>query len=147
MVSRNDSIFPHNQKNSCGEDSVKCWICGNDGKTGEHLSKASDLKSIFKGANQKNPLFFSTDLRRNSKIGSIKRSPRVKSNALICAHCNNVRTAPHDRAWEKLSNYLLKRKPPIKKGHRIKLNKVFPGAIKKSMLVFNCINNNYYKLY
>jgi hypothetical protein len=113
---------------------MKCWICGANAKTGEHLSKASDLKAIFRNVSQKTPLFFSTDFRRNTEIGSIKKSSFLKSKALICAHCNNARTAPHDEAWEKLSKYLREKKPLIKNGEIIKLNKVFRGSVKRSML-------------
>ncbi|MGZ8160674.1 MAG: hypothetical protein ACXWT1_13030 [Methylobacter sp.] len=113
---------------------MKCWICGAEAKTGEHLAKASDLKAIFPRVTQKNPLFLSTDKRRNEKIGSIRKSPQLKSNALICECCNTAKTAPHDKAWEKLSKYLREKKPQIKVGEKIKLNKVFPGSTNKSML-------------
>lgn len=113
---------------------MNCWICGNSGTTGEHLAKASDLKAVFKGATQKKPLYFSTDSCRNIEIPSIKRSSPLKSSALICPYCNNVRTSPHDRAWEKLSEYLRKGNAALRKGSIIKLNRVFPGNTKHSML-------------
>jgi hypothetical protein len=112
---------------------MKCWICGTEAKTGEHLAKRSDLKAIFPSASQKSPLFLSKDLRRNVKIGSIDND-HLKSNALICAYCNNARTAHHDKAWEKLSKYLREKKTQIKTREIIKLNKVFPGSTNKSML-------------
>lgn len=113
---------------------MKCWICNADGKTSEHIAKASDIKAIFPNVSQTNSLFFSTKLQRNVKIGSIKNSSHLKSSALICADCNNARTAPHDKAWEKLSKYLREKNPPIRKGDVIKLSKVFPGSTKRSML-------------
>ena len=113
---------------------MNCWICGGDGTTGEHLAKASDLKAIFRKATQQKPIFFNTNSQRNIRVSSIKRSRHLKSSALICPYCNNVRTAPYDRAWEKLSTYLRGKKPAIRKGDIIKLGKIFPGAARKSML-------------
>lgn len=112
---------------------MKCWICGDDAKTGEHLIKASDLRSVFGHVSQRNPVYFHAALRRNQPVGGIK-SDALKSNALICARCNNERTQPYDVAWERLSAFIRDRKPPIRSGDRIPLQKVFPGAIHESML-------------
>jgi hypothetical protein len=57
----------------------------------------------------------------------------MKSDARLCAMCNSQRTQPYDRAWEKLSAYLRSR-PNISGGDRIKLGKIFPRAVHKSML-------------
>ena len=78
---------------------IKCWICGDEGTTGEHIIKALDLKSLYKNVSQRHPLFLHTNVRRNQRIGSINKSDKLKSKALICKHCNNARTAPHDNAW------------------------------------------------
>ncbi len=113
---------------------MKCWICGDEGSTGEHRTKASDLKSLFGNVTQRSPIYLHTDKKRNLKINSIKKSRELKSPSLICPNCNNARTATHDRAWQALSTYLRNKKPPIKRGDIIRLEKVFPGAVKKSML-------------
>ena len=113
---------------------MQCWICGDEGTTGEHLTKLSDLKSHFGHVSQNSPLYFHTGEKMNSKLKSIKKDARLKSSALICGPCNNAKTSKYDRAWEKLSNYLRQKKPPIRKGDIIKLEKVFPGTVKRSML-------------
>jgi len=53
------------------------------------------------------------------------KSDRLKSKALICQTCNNKRTAPHDKAWAQLSEYL--RKLPLHKHGplKVRLAKVF----------------------
>ena len=112
---------------------MKCWICGNEASTGEHKTKASDLRALYDGVSQKNPLYLHTDQRKNQKVGSIK-SEKFKFASLICPNCNNARTAPHDKAWEKLSKYLREKKPAIKKADPITLEKVFPGTVSTSML-------------
>lgn len=113
---------------------MRCWICGGEGTTGEHLTKASDLKSRYGLVTQKSPIYIHTDQKRNIRISSIKKSRDFKSSALICSQCNNARTAAHDRAWAKLSTYLRNKNPTIKKGEIIRLDKVFPGSVKQSML-------------
>jgi len=115
------------------ENHVECWICGEDAKTGEHLVKASDLRSEFGQASQKEPLYIHTKNKINQKLNSIKKGSIIKSNALICACCNNARTAPHDKAWEKLSEYIRSQKS-LYSNQVIKLNKIFPGKTKTQML-------------
>lgn len=112
---------------------MKCWICGNDANSGEHLIKASDLKSLFGHVTQQAPLYFHTDQKRNQPIAGIK-SNKLKYKALLCARCNNERTQPHDRAWEHLSTYLRQRQPPIRPGMVVRLNRAFPGSVSKAML-------------
>lgn len=112
---------------------MKCWICGDEANSGEHLIKASDLKSLFGHVTQNKPIYFHTSAKRNQLIRGIK-SDKLKYRARICSRCNNERTQQHDRAWEMLSEYLRSRTPPIQKGTVIRLDKVFPGAVQRSML-------------
>lgn len=96
--------------------------------------KASDLRAVFgTGVTQKSPLYFHNSIRRNVPVGGIK-SDKLKYKARICSLCNNERTQPHDRAWEKLSKYLQDREPPIRPGLVVRLDSVFPGAVRSSML-------------
>lgn len=115
-------------------NTMKCWICGKSGNTGEHLIKASDLKSYFGHVDQKAPLFFHTSEKKNIPVGSIKKSKRLKSNALICNHCNSSVTQPYDRAWEQLSNYLRANWEEVTNPGKVKLTKVFPGNVRKSLV-------------
>ena len=125
---------------------MKCWICGNDGTTREHKTKASDLRALFPNVTQKQPIFLHTDQEKNQKIGSVK-SAKLKFSSRICAECNNVRTAKYDRAWESLSKFLREKEPSINKGDVICLDKVFPKHVAHSMLdvhlffvkLFGCI--------
>lgn len=112
---------------------MKCWICGDEANSGEHLIKASDLKSLFGHVTQKSLLYFHTDLNRNQPIEGIK-SDKLKYRALLCARCNNERTQPHDMAWERLSTYLREQQLPIRPGMLVCLDRVFPGRVSKSML-------------
>lgn len=84
---------------------MKCWICGAEATTGEHLIKASDLRRYFGLVSQKIPLFYHTSQRRNVQLGSTN-ADRLKSKALICNRCNSSLTQPYDRAWERFSSYL-----------------------------------------
>lgn len=112
---------------------MKCWICGDEATTGEHMTKASDLRSMFGPVTQRAPLFFHTDERRNLPVPGIN-SAKLKFTSLLCARCNNDRTQPHDRAWAALSQYLRGRVPPIRPGTVVRLAPVFPGCVRASML-------------
>jgi hypothetical protein len=112
---------------------MKCWICNiNDANSGEHIIKASDIRATLGTVTQKYPLYIN-DGQKKITIGSAK-SDRLKFSSSICTFCNNDRTQRHDKAWEKFSKYLQERQPPISKGARVKLKKVFPGQAHSSML-------------
>lgn len=125
---------------------MNCWICGASANSGEHMIKASDLKSLFRHVDQRSPLYLHTGLRRNLAVQGIKSS-LLKHQARLCARCNNERTQPHDRAWSTLSQYLQTRRPPIRPGMRVRLGDIFPGKVSQSMLavhlyflkLFGCI--------
>jgi len=118
----------------CFGNIMKCWICGKKGSTGEHLIKASDLKSYFGEVSQKAPLYFHTSKKKNIPVGSIKKSKRLKSDALICNYCNSSLTQPYDKAWEQLSSYLRTNWEQVYSSGKANLTKVFPGNVKKSLL-------------
>lgn len=112
---------------------MDCWICGQPATTGEHLIKASDLKSYFGNVSQQNPIYQHSEARKNLPIGSIKASNKLKSTARLCAKCNNERTSTHDKAWGKLSSYLQDNLRTISKSGEVKLQKVFPDSISHDM--------------
>lgn len=115
-------------------DDVKCWVCGANAESREHLIKASDLRSVFgSGISQAAPLYLHNDLSRNQPVGGIK-SKKLKYSPLLCSYCNNERTQSHDYAWERLSEYLRQRQPPIQAGTTVRLSRVFPGSVQTSML-------------
>ena len=112
----------------------KCWICEKQGNTGEHLIKASDLKTLFGEVSQSSPLYFHTSKAKNIPVGSIKKSKRLKSDALICNDCNSSRTQPYDRAWEKLSNHLRSNWDKHHNSRKVDLTEVFRGNVRESVL-------------
>jgi hypothetical protein len=112
---------------------MKCWICGDEATTGEHLIKASDLRSYFGYVDQREPIYFHSDKKRNVPVGSVK-SNRFMSQALLCAKCNNERTQPYDHAWEMLSGYIRGNWKLISKSKKVDLSKVFPGCVGQQSL-------------
>ena len=111
---------------------MKCWICGDDARTSEHLIKATDMRAIFGHVRQDRPLYRRSASQRNVRVKGIN-AEIMKSDALLCSRCNNERTQPYDRAWGTLSE-ILRSKPRIRGGDRIDIGKMFPGAVHKSML-------------
>jgi hypothetical protein len=83
-----------------------CWICKkNKADSGEHKTKRSDLLAVLGKVSQKQPFFYSDTKKKNQVVGSLD-AKILKSPVRICAHCNNARTQPHDRAWERMSDRL-----------------------------------------
>lgn len=112
---------------------MSCWICGKKGDSREHLIKASDIKGYFGIVSKDSPVYTHNNFKRNIPICSTK-SNRFKSKSLICQHCNNALTQPHDRAWELLSNYIIHNYPKNTPVKRINLSKVFPGRVNRELI-------------
>ena len=103
---------------------MNCWICGEDGDSGEHTIKSSDLKEYFGEVTEENPIFWFSKEYSNKLVKSLKSKP-LKSPARICQTCNNTRTQSHDRSWEKLSKYLLRNIHLIKDSSPISLRDIY----------------------
>lgn len=112
---------------------MECWICGAQADSREHVVKASDLKLQFGNFSQRKPLFQHGGARKNVRVGSLK-SNKLKFSASLCARCNNERTQPFDRAWEKLSSRLQNARRQSPPAQRVRVKSIFPGASEKSML-------------
>lgn len=108
---------------------------------------------VFKDVSQKSPLYAKTVASGSNKIdeaGSLK-SDALKWEAKICHACNTTRTQPYDQAWEKLSAHLQNYIKEIKHKKKLKLQSVYPGSVKRSMLhlhlyflkMFGCIINEH----
>ncbi|MCU6434420.1 hypothetical protein LPB67_11615 [Undibacterium sp. Jales W-56] len=110
-----------------------CWICGDLADSAEHMIKASNIKAMFGKIDNGHPLFRRIDDEKHERIAGIK-SEKLKFEKSLCSGCNNARTQKHDKAWEKLSNYLLVRSPKIDVGERIRLRPVFNDGLRKGML-------------
>lgn len=83
---------------------MNCWICGGSADSGEHIIKKSDLKQYFDSVSQSFPfLWYSNNNKK--KLGGFK-SNHLHFNTKICSKCNNERTQPSDRAWERLSSHI-----------------------------------------
>ena len=111
---------------------MSCWICGNDGTTGEHLIKASDLKYYFGNVTTKDPVYFNKDER--SWVMQSINSKFVKSDAKICNSCNSDKSQPFDKDWELLSKYIHDNFNQLASNKKIKLSNVFPGRKTEAML-------------
>jgi len=90
------------------------------------------MRAIFGHVRQTKPLYWNASTLRNQQVKGLD-TRILKFNDVLCSRCNNERTQPYDRAWEKLSKYL-RSKPTLKGGDRIDLGKVFPGSVHRSML-------------
>jgi len=77
---------------------MKCWICNNEAKTGEHKFKSSDLKRLY-GKQFDDSLIIKLDNDELKLQGP--NSNLVKHNSPICQKCNNDLTSPHDKAYDK----------------------------------------------
>lgn len=111
---------------------TKCWICGDNAMTREHRTKRSDLRDVFGTPTQAEPLYLHNAKTRNRPIRSLNAKV-LKSPSLICASCNNTRTQPHDRAWERMSKSLRTRIQANALGAVVRANRIFQRDTAREM--------------
>jgi hypothetical protein len=116
---------------------MKCWICGAEADSREHLIKASDMRAFFGRISPRTPVFLHSDKRRNIPVHSAKTNKIKTENKVICRRCNDTETAIYDNAWSELLSYFHANWDLIKKSRRAKLHKAFPGNVKKRSLFFH----------
>ena len=113
---------------------MKCWICGDEADSREHLVKASDLRLFYGEISPKKPVFLHTEDMRNIPLHSAKTNKIKTENKVLCRRCNDTRTAPYDESWSVLLKYLHSNWKLVKSNKRIRLQRVFPGRVKRNSL-------------
>lgn len=109
-----------------------CWICGAANLSGEHIPKASNLRSLFGVVTSNNPLFFNGRQKRNKRIQSIN-STYLKYRQ-ICTNCNNNLTQKYDEAWDDFFEFLQENKDLIRVGSGLSKAKIFGCNAKKKQI-------------
>ena len=101
--------------------------------TAEHRFKASDIRRAIR-LSQQQPAYLQINVQAtNKEIGSAKAKALQFSKSL-CGYCNNTRTQPYDRAWERLSEYIRTNWRQIRERRSLDLAVPFPGAIERGTL-------------
>lgn len=111
----------------------KCWICGSDANSAEHMTKASDIRATYPELNSKAPVYRHSRGRSNEIVQGPK-SELLKFAPSLCSECNNRRSQPWDRAWEALERGVREAKPTLRAGDRIPLSRIFPTDRDDSMM-------------
>lgn len=109
-----------------------CWICGHSADSAEHMVKASDARQIFGDITQNSPIYRHSSDQPNLLVRGL-RSNNIKFSSSICRDCNNSRTQPHDKAWEKLSQGMRMLDPTLPPGAIIPLKSIFRENIGRQM--------------
>lgn len=111
-----------------------CWICRkHPAGSGEHRFKASDLRARAPGLAQDQPLFLQRGRATNDRIISAK-SRALKYPDSMCLRCNDTLSAPYDRDWQTLSEFLAANWDSVFKRGAFELVSVFPGRTESAAL-------------
>ena len=102
-----------------------CWICGGAAATGEHMIKKSDLLAIFGKPKRGTPLYLHNAKKSNQIIQGLS-ADALKLGSRLCRPRNNTRSQPYDRAWEAFSWFVRNRLPPLKPGHYVRADRIYP---------------------
>lgn len=85
-------------------DPTTCWWCGSLATTREHKFKRSDLSRMW--GEDDHYLMHWDGGPPYSKVRSAVKSSQVRFKKTLCAPCNNARSQPFDRAWDKFGDYV-----------------------------------------
>jgi hypothetical protein len=110
-----------------------CWICGSPADSAKHMVKASDFRSVFGRVSQAAPAYKHSSDAKNIPVRGAK-AEILKFAPSLCSYCNNSRTQPYDRAWEKLSEAMRFHKPALVARSRVPVARIFEGSVDQSML-------------
>lgn len=111
---------------------MKCWICGAEETTGEHLLKESTLKELFGEVSQKKLLYHSSARKKNKPLQST--NSKLLKLSVLCGQCNSSRTQQSDLAWDAFMAYLNKNESSLNTGTVIRLSRVFGYQAREKML-------------
>lgn len=103
-----------------------CWWCGAEADSREHKLKRSDLVREFG-----RPPFSESPVRlREGRLEPIQgpNSGLVKFKRTMCARCNNERSQPFDRSYDRFAAYLRERDRHILASRSIDLRAVYGQA-------------------
>jgi len=112
-----------------------CWICKGPADCREHMTKKSDLKSIFGKIERGSRLYFCNNSGKTDFIQSLN-SNILKWPKNICTKCNSTLSQPYDKSWEIMSECLRKLCESPGRPHRISMARLFHGEYRKHMI--NC---------
>jgi hypothetical protein len=106
----------------------RCWICGQPADTAEHRFKATDIRRAIR-LSQRQPAYLQINLQATNKEIDSAKAKALQYSKSLCGYCNNTRTQPYDRAWERLSEYIRTNWREIRRRRSLDLAVPFPGAV------------------
>ena len=95
-----DELLPY--KSPAG---AVCWRCGAKATTREHKFKRTDLERMW-GAGDQYLVHYGGGKMPLSKVTSARKSQQIRFSPNLCAQCNNARSQPFDRAYDRFAEYV-----------------------------------------
>ena len=97
----------------------KCWWCGSyKNLSGEHKIKRTDIEKSLKEID-------GDLIHRTRKIQS-SNSKFLKFEKVLCAHCNNSKSQPFDKAYDIFIDYVLSNHDKVMGNESIDFSLIFP---------------------
>src|SRR5690554_3475560 len=113
---------------------VVCWICGSVADSAEHIIKKADLVRAFGRGTYRGP---NAPVHvKNGKVTPFQgpKSKQVTYAPSICSGCNNTRTQPHDRAYDKFINWVLENEATLEQAGCLDFGDVFVNETEDNQL-------------
>ena len=115
---------------------LKCWWCNQEGNSGEHKFKRTDLVAEF-GETFKDSEDYPVLMKNEKQIKlQSSKSKYVKFPKILCDNCNNNRSQDFDLSYSLIINSLIKDHLFYEKQEHIDFKTIFGEKWKKGKLDF-----------
>jgi hypothetical protein len=100
-----------------------CWWCGSPANSKEHRHKASDLRREFAKAEYE---MGEVIVKREGEALEVPgpKSKKVKFGDVFCARCNNERSQPYDRAYDRFVESFLRHEELVETTGLMRLDEI-----------------------
>jgi hypothetical protein len=103
-----------------------CWWCGGGADSCEHRHKASDLRREFgRDEYDARDVILSRSHGRPEVLVPGPNAKAAKFSNNFCARCNNERSQPFDRAYDKFVEWFLAHEAEVEQTGVVPLNEIF----------------------
>lgn len=105
-------------------DDGRCWWCGALATTAEHKYKARDLRRV-QGASTEDGVYRAAEAGFSGVLHSLRKGTAIRWSVSLCADCNNARSQPFDRSYDRFVDYLAENWDGLMTARRLRWRDVY----------------------
>lgn len=107
------------------KNKAQCWMCGSPADSAEHKFKKADLVRAHGKGSYKGDGALAHIVAGSQKLIQGSNSSALKYSKSLCGNCNNAKSQPWDRAYDRLIDWVLGNEEDVLKKRFIDFGRVF----------------------